>query len=151
MKRLKMTALISVCLLAFFSSITLAQSHETGAIEGVVQTPEGEPLPGVEVTISSAALIGGSKSTITNQEGRFRFPALPVGTYQAEARLEGFKPQRKVDLRVSVQMTLTVTFVLTIGTLEESVEVIAEAPIIDVKDSQLGTATMEKEFLTPEP
>jgi len=151
MKRLGKMVLVAVCVLAFFSSIMLAQSHETGAIEGVVQTPEGEPLPGVEVTISSPALIGGSKSTITNQYGRFRFPALPVGTYEAEARLEGFKPQRKVDLRVSVQMTLTVTFVLTVGTLEESVEVTAEAPIIDVKDSQLGTATMEREFLTQIP
>lgn len=147
MKRLGKVSFISFCLLFFLCSFMFPQSQETGAIEGVVQTPEGEPLPGVEVTISSPNLIGGSKSQITSPYGRFRFPALPPGTYEAEARLEGFTPQRKTDLRISVQFTLTVTFVLHIGSLEETIEVIGEAPILDVKDSQLSTSTMEKEFL----
>ncbi len=147
MKKLRKMSLISVCLLVFLCSFTLPQSQESGAIEGSVQTPEGEPLPGVEVTISSPNLMGGSKSQITNQYGKFRFPALPIGTYEAEARLEGFTPQRKTDLRISVQFTLTVVFTLTIGSLEETVLVIGEAPIIDVKDSQLSTSTYEKEFL----
>jgi len=147
MKRLGKLSLISLLMLSLLCAFGYSQSKETGAIEGIVQTPEGEPLPGVEVSISSPALIGGTKAVITNQFGRFRFPALPVGTYEAEARLQGFNPQRKIDIRLSVQQTLTVTFVLTIGSLEETIEVIGEAPILDVKDSQLSTATMEKEFL----
>jgi hypothetical protein len=147
MKRLGKISLISLGLLVFLCSLTFTQSLETGAIEGNVTSPEGEPLPGVEVTLSSPGLIGGNQSQITNQYGRFRFPALPVGRYEAEARLEGFTPQRLVDLRLSAQGTLTLTFVLTVGSLEETVVVIAEAPIIDVKDSQLSTAVMEKEFL----
>jgi hypothetical protein len=147
MKRLGKISLISVSLLVFLCSLTFPQSQETGAIEGTVMTPEGEPLPGVEVTISSTHLIGGSKSQITNQYGKFRFPALPIGTYEAEARLEGFTPQRKIDLRISIQMTLTVDFTLAVGSLEETVTVVGEAPILDVKDSQLSTSTMEKEFL----
>jgi hypothetical protein len=147
MKRLGKMSLVSLVLVVFLCSFTFSQSLETGSIEGNVTTPEGEPLPGVEVTISSPGLIGGNQSVITNQFGRFRFPALPVGRYEAEARLEGFTPQKLVDLRISAQMTLTVTFVLNIGSLEETVEVVAEAPIIDVKDSQLSTEVMEKEFL----
>jgi hypothetical protein len=147
MKRVGKTSLISSSLLIFFCSLTFSQSQETGAIQGTVMTPEGEPLPGVEVTISSPHLIGGSKSQITNQYGKYRFPALPIGTYEAEARLEGFTPQRRVDLRVSIQMTLTLDITLTVGSLEESVTVVAESPIIDVKDSQLSTSIMEKEFL----
>ncbi|MGD9347254.1 MAG: TonB-dependent receptor [Candidatus Aminicenantes bacterium] len=147
MKRLGKISLITLSLLMFLCSLTFPQSQETGAIEGTVTTPEGEALPGVEVTISSDTLIGGNQSMITNQYGRFRFPALPPGTYEAEARLEGFTPQRKTDLRISVQFTLSVNFVLHIGSLEETIEVIGEAPIIDVKDSQLNTSTMEKEFL----
>jgi hypothetical protein len=147
MKRLGKISLVSISLLIFLCSLTFSQSLETGAINGNVTTPEGEPLPGVEVTISSPTLIGGNQSLITNQYGRFRFPALPVGRYEAEARLEGFTPQKHVDIRISAQSTLTLTFVLTVGSLEETIVVIAEAPIIDVKDSQLSTAVMEKEFL----
>lgn len=147
MKRFGKVSLISVLMLAFLCSFGFSQSRDTGAIEGTVTTPEGDPLPGVEVTISSPRLIGGDQAVITNQFGRFRFPALPVGTYEAEARLQGFNPQKKVDIRLSVQQTLNVTFILTVGSLEETVEVIGEAPILDVKDSQLSTATMEKEFL----
>ena len=140
-----------VCLIVFSSSMMFAQSRETGAIQGHVQTPDGEPLPGVEVSISSPGLIGGVRTVVSNAEGRFRFSALPVGTYAAEAKLPGFNPQKSVDIRLSVQMTLTVDFVLSPGTLEETMLVVAKAPIIDVKDSQLGTATMEKEFLTQLP
>ncbi len=151
MKRLGKLSLVSFCMLALLCSLMFSQSKESGAIQGTVQTPEGEHLPGVEVTISSPSLIGGSKSTITDSYGKFRFPALPIGRYVAEAKLQGFTPQRIVDLRLSVQQTLTITFTLTVGSLEESVDVIGKAPLIDVKDSQLGTATMEKEFLTQLP
>jgi hypothetical protein len=147
MKRLGKMSLISVCLLIFLCSLTFPQSVETGAIQGTVMTPEGEVLPGVEVTLTSPAIIGGDRIRVTDQSGRFRFPALPVGNYEAEARLEGFTPQRRVDLRVSIGMTLTVDFTLAIGSLEEQVTVVAESPMIDVKDSQLSTSILEKEFM----
>jgi hypothetical protein len=151
MQRLAKVTLLSFFLFVFFGSLLFPQSKETGAIQGTVRTPEGEPLPGADITISSPSLIGGPKSVITNAEGRFRFPALPIGTYEAEAKLQGFAPEKKVDIRLSVQMTLTIEFVLKVSTLEESVEVVGTAPIIDVKDSQLSTATMEQEFLTKLP
>jgi len=118
-----------------------------GAIQGRVATPEGEALPGVEVTISSPQLIGGAQSVITGGNGRFRFVALPPGTYTAEARLQGFNPQKRGDLRLTMTATLTVDFALEVGTLEESIEVIGLAPIIDVKDSQMNVHVMPRVFL----
>lgn len=151
MRRSVILTFASFCLIVLFGPLLFSQSRETGAIQGTVRSPEGEPLPGVEVTISSPGLMGGAKSVVTNEEGRFRFPALPVGRYEAEAILQGFNPQKQTDIRLSVQQTLTVDFVLSVGVLEESVQVIAAAPILDVKDSQLSTSTMEKEFLTQLP
>lgn len=151
MRRSAKLLFLSSCLIVLCSSLLVPQSRETGAIQGTVKSPEGEPLPGVEVTISSAALIGKARSVVTNEEGRYRFPALPIGRYEAEAKLQGFNPQKQVDIRLSVQQTLIVDFVLSVGVLEESVLVTASAPIIDVKDSQLSTTTMEKEFLAQLP
>ncbi|OQX54453.1 MAG: hypothetical protein B5M54_05030, partial [Candidatus Aminicenantes bacterium 4484_214] len=136
--------IVSLCLLFSF---TFSQTRETGALAGKVTTPDGEPLPGVEVTISSPSLIGGPRSTITNQDGRFRFPALPHGTYSIEAKLQGFVPQKIENIRLSVGETLTIDLVLRVGSLEESVEVVAVAPTIDVKDSQTSTVEMPREYL----
>jgi hypothetical protein len=143
--------LVFISLLIFICFPVYSQSRDTGAIEGKVTGHEGDVLPGVGVTISSPNYIGGSQNTITNEYGRFRFVGLPPGTYSVEAKLEGFKPQKTEDLRVSVGMTLTVDFKLEVSALEESVEVIGRAPIIDVKDSTLATINMKQEFLEKVP
>ena len=151
MKKLGKVTLFSVCMLAFMCSLTFSQSQENGAIEGKVVTPEGEGLPGVEITISSPSLIRGTQSVVTSNTGKFRFVALLPGTYEIEAKLGGFNPQKKEGVRLSVGMTLTVDFVLTIGMLSESVEVLGVAPLIDVKDSQTSVTNMSKEFLNSLP
>ena len=136
--------LILVTVLVLVGTLVYSQSSVYGVIEGKVMTPEGEPLPGVEVTISSPKLIGGAQSQITYGAGKFRFVALPPGTYICEARLQGFTPQQVVDLRLIVGATLTVDFMLEVGTLEESVEVIGTAPIIDIKDTQIQAHNMPR-------
>jgi len=136
-----------VCILAFLSLSAMAQSQNTGAIVGKVTSPDGEPLPGVEVIVSSPDLIGGDQATVTNTSGRYRFVALPRGTYTIEARLQGFTPQKREGIRLSIQETLKVDFILEVGTLTESVEVVGVAPTIDVKDSQTATTEMPREFL----
>ena len=148
--------LLSIWLVDFLIFITAlvlvgtplhSQSAVYGVIEGKVMTPDGEPLPGAEVTIASPKLIGGSQSQITDGAGKFRFVALPPGIYTADARLQGFTPQQVVDLRLIVGATLTVDFNLNVGALEETIEVIGTAPIIDVKDSQMGVHNMPKVYL----
>ena len=147
MKKFLKISLSMLCALVFLCSLVQAQSEGTGAIVGKVTSPDGEILPGVEISLSSPDLIGGDQATVTNDSGRYRFVALPRGIYSVEARLQGFTPQKREDIRLSIQMTLTVDFVLEVGTLEEAVEVVGIAPTIDVKDSQLSTSILEKEFL----
>lgn len=139
--------LILVTVLVLVGTPLYSQSATYGAVQGKVTLPDGEPLPGVEVTISSPRLIGGAQSVITGGNGRYRFVALPPGTYICEAKLQGFNPQKRGDLRLIVQATLTVDFMLEVGTLEEAVEVIGTAPIIDIKDSQIQAHNMPRVFL----
>lgn len=134
--------------LCFFLLISFfAHAQTTGGIRGKVTSSEGEPLPGVEVMLSSPSLIGGNQIKVTDVEGKFRFVALLPGTYTVEAKLQGFTPQKLSDLRLSQGKTLTVDLALEIGSLQEEVTVIAQAPLIDVKDSQTVTTTFKTEFL----
>src|SRR5688500_12115458 len=72
--------LLFVAILLSIANISHAQ-RITGAIKGDVSDEEGGPLPGVSVTLSGQALIGGPQVTTTNETGGYRFPALPPGSY----------------------------------------------------------------------
>ena len=141
------------CLLTFFlalvflSGLAYSQSGTTGAIEGKVLDEQGTPLPGAEVKLSSPDMIGGVQTKITNAEGRYRFVAVPRGTYTVEAMLTGFTTIKKGDIRIFVGQTITVDLNLKIGKLEEEITVRAVSPLVDVKDSQLNATNMDRQML----
>jgi hypothetical protein len=134
-------------MLLFFSGQAFAQSGTTGAIEGKVLDEEGSPLPGVEIKLSSPDLIGGTQVKLTTAEGKFRFVALPRGTYAAEASLPGFTAARRENILLFVGQTIAIDLILKIGALEEEVTVIGESPLVDVKDSMINATNLDKQML----
>lgn len=120
----------------FITGAALAQT--TGSIRGVVTDPEGQPMPGVAVTIQSTSLIGSTKTTYTNELGVFRFPSLPVGLYTVEAQLEGFTTVKSENVRVSLNATASVPMTMK-GALAETISVTGEAPLIDPTKSGMST------------
>jgi hypothetical protein len=137
-EKLKATIVFALAL-GLLWTISYSQSKVTSALEGIVVDDEESALPGVEIKLSSPDMIGGSRSRVTDAGGKYRFVGLQPGTYSIEASLQGFTPQRREGIRLFVGQTLIVDFVLKIGTLEEEVTVIAESPLIDVKDSAVAT------------
>ncbi len=119
---------------ALLSGLSFAQ-RITGKIIGEVTDEEGNPLPGVTVGISSPSLMGGVHSQITTEKGTYRFINLPPGTYKIVFSLEGFQMVERQNLKVSLDTTVTVDIVLKQSTIEESIVVTAEAPVVDVTKS----------------
>lgn len=134
-------------MLLFFSGQAFAQSGSTGAIEGKVFDEEGSPLPGAEVKLSSPDMIGGTQIKLTTTVGKFRFVAVPRGTYAVEASLPGFTVTKRENIRLFVRQTITIDLILKIGTLEEEVTVIGTAPLIDVKDSMINATNLDRQML----
>ncbi len=129
----------SVLILLLLVSASLCWSQvTTGSIRGVVNDPEEKPIPGATVTISSAALIGSSKTTFTNEDGTFRFPSLPVGSYTVSVILEGFQLVKVNNVDVSLNMTATVPLTMKMAAKTEEVTVVGE-PLIDVTHAGLST------------
>jgi len=139
MKEFKRT-IVLVLAFGLLWSMSYSQSKVTSAFEGRIIDDEGNALPGVEIKLSSPDMIGGTRSKVTEAEGKYRFAGLQPGTYVLEASLQGFTTKRKEGVRLFVGQTLIIDFVLKIGVLEEEVTVISESPTIDVKDSALATA-----------
>jgi hypothetical protein len=139
--------LLLVPLVFFLAGLAYSQSGSTGAIEGKVLDEEGSPLPGAEVKLSSPDLIGGTQIKQTTNEGKFRFVAVPRGTYVVEATLPGFIPARRENVKLFVRQTITVDLILKIGTLEEEVTVIGVSPLVDVKDTMINATNLDKQML----
>ncbi len=111
----------------------------TGKIIGQVSDDEGSFLPGVTVEVSSPELIGGIYSDSTSDKGTYRFVNLPPGVYKLVFKLEGFQTIERLNLRVTVGGTITEDIIMYPSTMEESITVTAETPIVDVKKSSIST------------
>jgi len=136
-KKIKKSLLI--LLLVFgITSISLAQ-RQTGSIAGTVKDEEGIGLPGASVTVSSPALMGTS-TFVTTEDGDFRFPALPPGTYSIKVELQGFKTVIREGVIVHVGKTTSVTVTLEPAAIEEQVTVVAESPMVDVSSSKVSVS-----------
>lgn len=127
-----------------------AQSGENGAISGkVFIDDEGNVLPGAVLILLSSR--GMSKTVVSDEEGKYRFPALLPGLYSLDVKADGFVPQKQENIRIHVAKTLTVDFQLKIGKLSEKVTVLGRPPLIDFKDSQTGVANLTQELIASIP
>ena len=83
-----------------FGSLAAGQAS-TGALPGTVTDEQGQPLAGVQVRIASPSLIGGPSTLMTTSTGRFRFPALPLGSYVLDVeRAEDPRRLREEHIRL---------------------------------------------------
>ena len=109
----------------------------TGAINGAVTDSTSAALPRVSIVISSVALMG-TRTTVTNGDGLYRFPALAPGEYTLVFTLNGFTAVRREGIHVALGFTATVDVELQIATLEETVIVERSSPVIDKQSTAIG-------------
>jgi hypothetical protein len=122
---------------------TAVAQEQGGSIQGVVKDSSGAVLPGVTVEVKVAAT-GATSTAITDGEGVYRFPALPPGTYEITAALQGFSTAKSAGVRLALGQLLRVDLALSVGSLTESVQVTGEAPLIDVKqNASFSTVSQE--------
>lgn len=138
MRRTIMSMVAISTVLLLMGSMSYAQIR-TGTIKGKVIDSEGEILPGATVGLSGEKLMGGVRSIITNEKGKFRFPNLTPGKYEITVTLDGFQTTKRTKLRVNIAGTIIVDVILGLATLEESITVLAESPVVDVKKSVIST------------
>lgn len=86
-------------------------------------------IPGATVTLTNEGT-GVSRDTVSNESGEYSFPALDAGTYTVKASVTGFKTFERKGIRIATQTFLTLDVTLEVGTLEETITVTADAPLI---------------------
>ena len=134
-------ALMAVLLFAW----PAAAQEQRASIEGVVKDSTGAILPGATVTAKGPALPAGT-TTVSNEQGQFRFPGLPPGVYDVTAELSGFTAGKAEAVEVRLGQIKRVELTLAISGVTESVQVTAESPLIDVKQNA-AFANINKELI----
>jgi hypothetical protein len=136
---------ILVATLAFGLSIALAQSQlGTGAISGVVQDPSGAVITSAQITITNVET-GLVRTATSGSGGQFAAPVLPPGKYQLRVAKPGFSTLEQNDVVVTVGGTATLTAVLQVGQVSETVKVEAQATI-DVTETDVSSLVDRKEI-----
>jgi hypothetical protein len=142
---------LKLAFVAVLGSVALPAGAQDfrGRINGIVMDESGAVLPGVTVTATSPALIQ-PQVTTTGADGVYRLIALPAGIYQLEFVLAGLQTVKRGDIRVVINTTLTVDATMKVASLEESLTVTAESPVVDTSTTGVGT-NFTKELLTEIP
>jgi hypothetical protein len=126
-----------LALLVAFSVIgSVGAQTLTGTIQGKVTDQQGGVLPGVTVTLTGRT---GSQTQVTDAQGAYRFIGLTPGSYTVKSEISGFKPREQQNIDLGIGKTLDVPLAMAMGGLTETVEVVANAVMIDTSSTATDT------------
>ena len=112
-------------------------AHAQAAITGVVKDDSGSVLPGATVEAASPVLIEKVRSVLTDDTGQYRIVDLRPGTYSVTMSVPGFSTVRREGIELSGNFVATVNGDLKVGTLEETITVTGESPVVDVQSTRV--------------
>lgn len=125
---------VTLLLLGSFAS---RGQNTTGTIVGEVRDPSGAVVTGARITARNDAT-GLARTVETGEEGFYRIPFLPAGTYSVRAEKQGFQTQVQTEVRIEILQVRNVVFQLVVGSVAETVTVETRAPLLETETSQAG-------------
>jgi hypothetical protein len=129
-------------LLLFLPSIGEAQVT-TGTIAGRILDSEGGVLPGVAVTARQTET-GLQRTTVSDAQGRYTIAALPPGSYEIRADLQGFRPLVRSGVTVTIAQSVAVELTMTVGGVSEQITVVGEASTINTRTGEMSYLVDER-------
>ncbi|MCC6589860.1 MAG: TonB-dependent receptor [Bryobacterales bacterium] len=109
----------------------------------MVKDTTGSIVVGAKITITRVAT-GQRTTKLTDQTGEFTFPLIEIGEYTVRAEADGFRTQNVTGLKVETQQKARVDFVLQVGQVTESVEVVASGAVLETENAAVGTVIENK-------
>ena len=135
------------CVLAVvFAASTAAAQQGTTELRGRVFDPQGAVLPGVSVMVRNQDT-GMFRETISNNDGTYFVTGIVPGVYEISALMQGFKQYARRDIRLEVGKTTTLDVHMEVGTIEETVTVSAESPLVDTTSKEVGGNITARELV----
>ena len=114
-----------------------AQAVAVAEVDGHVTDPSGQAIVGATVKMTEVEKHQVRTGT-TDATGRYSMPNLPIGPYRLEVTAPGFKEYVQTGIELQVATNIEIPVTLTIGAVTESVQVTANAAMVETKDSSIG-------------
>jgi len=124
-------------------ALPVAAQLATGNIYGTVTDESGAPLPGAIVSVTG---VNGSSSTTAGSDGRFRVLNLSPGAYKVRTTLTGFSTVNRDNVVVATGTNVDIPVTLKVASIEETITVTAETPVIDTKRTGTSTVFTQEEL-----
>jgi hypothetical protein len=141
---MRQAARIKAVLVGLLFAGSLLAQRDLGTITGTVTDPQGGAIPGAKITLIEDAT--GIKYAIeTNTSGEFTRPALKPGVYTVEVEAKGFKKAVQKNAIVTEGDRLGVNIQLQVGETSTTVEVSAEAPLLQTESNIIGADIATKQ------
>ena len=140
MKRL-VAGLVMLCV-----ACPVVWSQATAQINGSVKDQSGAVLPGVEITATQTET-GANRNTVSDENGFFVLPDLPIGPYKLEATLPGFRSYVQTGIILQVNDKPAVNITLQVGQVSEQVEVQANAALVETRNVSVSQVIENERIL----
>ena len=115
------------------------------SIIGTVSDASGAVIPGATVVVKSNST-GTEFNATTNEQGGFTIPAVDPGTYTVTFTLPGFSTIKREGIELQGTFVATINVEMRVGTLEETITVTGETPIVDVQSARRGQVLTDEAF-----
>ena len=135
-------ALFSVLVLA---ATSVSAQVVTGAISGRITDATGATIPAATVQVQNTET-GFSRSVPTDAAGRYEARNLPLGSYSVSAQQSGFQTGVRHGVTLTLGSEVVVNFELSVGGVQEKVEVTAEAPSIETTTATLSGLVSQQQM-----
>ena len=130
-------ALLLMCSLNLFVTSGAFGSSTGGSIAGTVKDTAGSVIPLATVmAVNEETSV--ANSTRTNKDGSYSFPDLPIGHYSVKVQANGFSEFRETGVVLNVNAALRVDATLSVGRVNQQVQVSGTAVEVDMISTQLG-------------
>ncbi len=125
----------AVLVLAILFPVT---AYAQSSLAGTIRDASGAVLPGVTVEAASSVLIEKVRTAVSDATGQYRLTELPPGTYTVTMTLPGFSTVKRESVDLSGVGVTTINGEMRVGTIEETITVTGETPIVDVQSARRG-------------
>jgi hypothetical protein len=134
-----------VVLIAFaLGTCQVFAQTSTATIVGSVRDTTGALLPGVSITVKHTES-GLTRSIVSNENGAFTAPLLPVGAYEINTMMPGFKTDVRRGINLVVGQEAVIDLTLEVGATAEQVTVTEEAPLVNTTLSSTSGLITEQQ------
>jgi hypothetical protein len=142
MKFMRLTASL-VAAIIFVLPFAASAQTERGTITGVVMDTTKAAVPGVSIRVINTGT-NAAANVVSSESGSYSAANLPPGTYKIEATLQGFQTSNVEGIILNAGTTARIDVTLNLGSVSESVNVVAENQTVSTEDAKVATTVSNR-------